>query len=271
MTTQRHHIKLREKNEQMRLVRFTSGNRLGHGILEGDDIIEIDGDFFSGLVPTGRKLPFAEVELEVPIVPATFYAAGYNYDSHAFTTGDNPTRQVKPDIGYRAVNALLAHNQAIIIPSDAEELQYEGELVAVIGRKARNVSEDEALSYVLGYTIGNDISERGWQRTDQTFWRAKNTDTFKPMGPWIETALSLESLETTVTLNGTVTAQFRTNEMIFGVAKYISVMSRYLTLWPGDVIWMGTNGVSPNLRSGDIVEISISGIGTLRNTLVAEK
>ena len=142
-------------------------------------------------------------------------------------------------------------------------------MVAVIGRKARNVSEDEALSYVLGYTIGNDISERGWQRSDQTFWRAKNTDTFKPMGPWIETEVSLDFLETTVTLNGKVMTTFRTNEMIFGVAKYISVMSRYLTLWPGDVIWMGTNGVSPNLQPGDTVEVTVSGIGTLRNEIVA--
>ena len=149
-------------------------------------------------------------------------------------------------------------------------MQYEGELVAVIGTKAKHLSERDALSCVLGYTIGNDVSERTWQATDRTLWRAKNTDTFKPMGPWIETSVDLDKLETIVRVNGTITTRFPTNDMLFGVATYIAAMTRYLTLYPGDVIWMGTDGASPNLKAGDTVEVEISGIGTLRNPFVAE-
>jgi 2-keto-4-pentenoate hydratase/2-oxohepta-3-ene-1,7-dioic acid hydratase in catechol pathway len=117
----------------------------------------------------------------------------------------------------------------------------------------------------LGYTIGNDVSERTWQRSDRTLWRAKNTDTFKPMGPWIETEAALDAMETVVRVNDRETIRFPTNAMLFGVARYLSTMSRYLTLYPGDVVWMGTDGAAPDLKSGDIVEIDITGLGTLRN------
>src|SRR3712207_3788567 len=126
------------------------------------------------------------------------------------------------------------------------------------------------LGCVLGYTVGNDVSERTWQKNDRTLWRAKSTDTFKPMGPWIETALDLDAAVTTVRLNGAVRTQFRTNAMIFGVRRFIATMTRYLTLHPGDMIWMGTDGTSPDLVHGDVVEIEISGIGVLRNRFTRE-
>ena len=124
---------------------------------------------------------------------------------------------------------------------------------------------------MLGYTIGNDVSERTWQREDRTFWRSKNTDTFKPMGPWIETDVDLDAMHTNVRLNGEMRTSFRTNDMLFSIAHFISTMTRYLTLYPGDVIWMGTDGSSPNLKAGDVVEVEITGIGTLRNRFVAEQ
>ncbi len=185
--------------------------------------------------------------------------------------GAKPNIPEKPDIGYRANNALIGHNETIVIPKDATELvEYEGELVVVIGKQAKHLSEADALSCVFGYTIGNDVSERTWQRGDRTFWRGKNSDTFKPMGPWIETELDLASLETTVRLNGEETIRFETNNMLFGVERYISAMSHYLTLYPGDVIWMGTEGKSPQMKHGDVCEIDITGIGTLRNPIVRE-
>ena len=141
-------------------------------------------------------------------------------------------------------------------------------MVAIIGKEAKNISEDEALDFVFGYTIGNDVSERKWQRDDRTMWRAKNTDTFKPMGPWIETDVNLDKLITTVRLNNIETISFPTNSMIFGVARFISAMSRYLTLVPGDMIWMGTEGHSKNMKPGDTCEIEINGIGTLRNSII---
>ena len=141
-----------------------------------------------------------------------------------------------------------------MIPADAtERVEYEGEIVGVIGRRARNLSEEEALDCLLGYTIGNDVSERTWQKGDRTMWRAKNTDTFKPMGPWIETEVDLDSMRTRVSVNGEQKIDFATNNMLFGMATYLSRMSRYLTLYPRDVIWMGTEGHADPIKHGDVV------------------
>lgn len=257
----------------MRWIRFTAGGRTAYGILEGDRIAEVQGGLFDGPPKrTGRTYLLDEVKNEIPLLPRTFYAAGLNYTEHvthaAHMLGEAPNIPQQPDMGYRAVNALIAHDEPVVIPPDATKVQYEGELAVVIGRRAKHLSEADALSCVFGYTIGNDVSERSWQKSDRTFWRSKNTDTFKPMGPWIETDVDLEAMETVVRLNGTETLRFRTNHMLFGVAKFIATMTRYLTLNPGDVIWMGTDGASPDLQPGDVVEIDITGIGTLRNAFV---
>ena len=167
---------------------------------------------------------------------------------------------------------LVPNEHPIIVPKDATELvQYEGELVVVIGKECKNVTQAQALDYVLGYTIGNDVSERTWQRGDRTMWRAKNTDTFKPMGPWIVTGLEPDDLHVTITLSERVVGEYDVKSAIFGVREYISEMSRYLTLVPGDIIWMGTDGATENMVDGDLVEVEISGIGVLRNKVIWEK
>jgi 2-keto-4-pentenoate hydratase/2-oxohepta-3-ene-1,7-dioic acid hydratase in catechol pathway len=259
----------------MRWVKYTNAGRTSWGIVEGDRVIATQGTPFGEWQHTGQKSGLADVKIEVPLIPRTFYCAGRNYVKHlreaAQADGVVPEIPKRPEIGYRAQNALIAHNEDVVIPRDAtDQVHYEGELVVVIGKKAKHLSEAEAMSCIFGYTIGNDVSERTWQRSDRTFWRAKNTDTFKPMGPWIETAVDLDAMETHVRLNGVVRTRFRTNEMLFGIARFLSTMSQYLTLWPGDVMWMGTDGSSPNLRTGDVVEIEITGIGTLRNRFVRE-
>src|SRR5713101_7994382 len=233
------------------------------------------GDAFAGYERTAIRPPLASLKLMVPVEPRTFYCAGLNYAEHVIEAarkrGQEPNLPKAADIGYRANNALIAHGENIVIPKDAtERVQYEGELVAVIGRKAKHLSEQDALSCVLGWTIGNDMSERTWQAADRTLWRAKNADTFKPMGPWIETDFDLDAARTIVRVNDEVTDNFRTNHMIHGVAKFISRMSQYLTLYPGDVVWMGTEGTPANLKHGDLCEIEITGIGTLSNPLVRE-
>ena len=259
----------------MKWCRFKTGEKVVYGIIEGDTVIEVEGSPFDSYTRTSNSQPLSSVKLEVPVIPPTFYAAGINYPEHvtwaAQQVGTQPNLPKQADVGYRAANALIAQDEPIIIPKDAtEKVQYEGELVAVIGKTCKNVTEEEALDYVLGYTIGNDVSERTWQRGDRTLWRAKNTDTFKPMGPWIETDVDLASLQTTVRLNGEETISFETNNMLYGVERYISAMSKYLTLYPGDVIWMGTEGKSPQMKHGDICEIDITGIGILGNPVVRE-
>jgi 2-keto-4-pentenoate hydratase/2-oxohepta-3-ene-1,7-dioic acid hydratase in catechol pathway len=208
-------------------------------------------------------------------VPPTFYACGMNYPEHvrevAEKVGMQPELPTQPDIGYRANNALIAHGETIVIPKDAtDQVQYEGELVAIIGRRCTGLTRENALSAVMGWTIGNDVSERTWQKGDRTMWRSKNTDTFKPMGPWIETDVDLESLVTRIRLNGRQLIEFHTNHMVFGVVDYLVAMTRYLTLYPGDVIWMGTDGTSPDLKHGDVVEVELTGLGVLRNRFVRE-
>ncbi len=257
----------------MRWIRYSAEGRVSYGIVEGDAIAEVTGDPFDGYERTGASRPLASVRIELPVVPPTFYCVGLNYAEHilqaAKRLGLEAKLPDKPDVGYRANNALVAHGRDVVIPADAtDKVQYEGELVAVIGKRCRNVSEAEALDYVLGYTIGNDVSERTWQKADRTLWRAKNTDTFKPMGPWIETNVELDKLETIVRVNGADSVRFKTNNMIHGVALYISTISRYCTLEPRDVLWMGTDLFSPDLTSGDRVDVEITGIGVLSNRFV---
>jgi 2-keto-4-pentenoate hydratase/2-oxohepta-3-ene-1,7-dioic acid hydratase in catechol pathway len=260
----------------MKWCRFQSGDAAVYGFVESGNIVEVIGSPFKDYEITSKTFPFETVKLLVPVIPPTFYAAGLNYREHvtavARERGEEPKFPPQADIGYRANNALIAHEEPIVIPIDASELvQYEGELVAVIGKKCRRVSEGEALDYVLGYTIGNDVSERSWQRSDRTLWRAKNTDTFKPMGPWIVTGLDPDELHVTIKLNEQIVGEYDVASAIFGVRHFISRMSQYLTLHPGDVVWMGTDGKTLNMKDGDIVEVEISGIGVLRNPVVRER
>jgi 2-keto-4-pentenoate hydratase/2-oxohepta-3-ene-1,7-dioic acid hydratase in catechol pathway len=149
-------------------------------------------------------------------------------------------------------------------------VDFEGELVAVIGRRAKDVSEQEALDYVAGYTLGNDVSERSWQRSDRTLWRAKNSDTFKPMGPRIVSGIDPMNQVIEVRVNGRTASSYNTSGMIFGVAHFISRMSRYLTLHPNDVIWFGCDGpTEPALKPGDLVEVVNDAIGVLANRVVS--
>ncbi len=260
----------------MKWCRFKAdGSESIFGIVEGDRVIAVEGSPFTRYERTARVYPLVAVKLDIPTVPSTFFCVGVNYADHvrrmAEKRGKQPEFPTQPDIGYRANNALIAHEENIVKPKDAgAEFQYEGELVAVFGKKCRNVTKENALDYVLGWTIGNDVSERGWQASDRTLWRAKNCDTFKPMGPWIETEADLDTMQTTIRINGAVTESFKTNNMIFDAPTYISLVSRYCTIMPGDVMWMGTDGVPANMAMGDTVEIDISGVGVLRNRVVAE-
>ncbi len=259
----------------MRWIRFTAGGTTSYGIVEGDRIAAVSGTPFGSWSKSGANHALADVKIELPVMPQTFYCAGLNYVEHvkeaANKRGEIPNIPERPEIGYRAQNALIAHEEDVVIPRIAtEKIHYEGELVVVIGKQAKHLTEENALSCVFGYTIGNDVSERTWQKMDRGLWRAKNTDTFKPMGPWIETDVDLDKMVTTVRLNGESRTTFQTNHMLFGIARFMSEMTKYMTLWPGDVIWMGTDGTSPDVRAGDVVEVEITGIGTLRNRFVAE-
>jgi 2-keto-4-pentenoate hydratase/2-oxohepta-3-ene-1,7-dioic acid hydratase in catechol pathway len=198
-----------------------------------------------------------------------FYAAGINYRAHiewANSRGGSYKVPPQADIGYRSPSALIANGEDIVLPPDAGPVEFEGELVAVIGRQAKDLEERSALDCVAGYTLGNDISERTWQKGDRTLWRAKNTDTFKPMGPYIVDGIDPMGQTIEVRINGRTVSKYSTAGMIFGVAHYLSRMSHYVTLYPGDIVWFGCDGPTiPALDDGDVVEVVNDAIGILSN------
>ena len=217
----------------------------------------------------------SETRLPPPVIPRNFYAAGLNYLAHiewANSRGASHKVPAQPDIGYRAASALIGSGHDIVTPADSPgPVEYEGELVAVIGRQARNVPEERALDCVRGYTLGNDVSERTWQKTDRTLWRAKSADTFKPMGPRIVSGIDPMNQVIEVRVNGRTVSSYNTKGMIFGVARYIARMSRYVTLYPDDIIWFGCDGpTEPALKDGDFVEVVNEAIGVLANRVRKE-
>ena len=259
----------------MKRCRFETDDGIKYGIVEGDLITQVEGDTFNGHKETSTQFSQDRVKILVPVVPPTLYAGGLNYPDHvvwaAEHAGTAPVWPTEPRLGARSINGLIPHEGIIVKPNDAtDEFQYEGELVAVIGQYAKHLAREEALGCVLGYTIGNDVSERSWQRDDPNNWRAKDTDTFHPMGPVIATGLDPTNLEVAVRLNGDEKIRFNTGKMIWAVADFIEKITRYHTLQPGDVIWTGTEGATLNMYPGDVVEIEIEGIGTLRNSVAAE-
>jgi 2-keto-4-pentenoate hydratase/2-oxohepta-3-ene-1,7-dioic acid hydratase in catechol pathway len=245
-----------------------------YGLVENGMVTTVTGNPLGSYKKSSRRLPLDGLRLLPPVIPGTFFCAGLNYRAHAERAayGGHAVPE-RPEIGYRANNALTGHLSPIVRPADCDEpLVAEGELVAVIGRTLRHVTPEQARDGIFGWTIGNDVSARGWQRSDRTFWRCKNSDTFKPMGPFIVTADEVDPLTstTTVRVDGTVQASFPTGDLLFGPYDYISAMSRYITLSPGDVLWLGTDETATMLP-GQVVEVTIDGVGTLTNPVIEEK
>ena len=236
--------------------------------------IEVDGRPVEVVLPDARVT--ANARFLPPVIPGNFYAAGLNFRAHIEWAnrhhGTSHKAPLQADIGYRSNNALVGSGAQIVIPKDSTgPVEFEGELVAVIGRQAKNLDEKKILDCVAGYTLGNDVSERSWQRSDRTLWRAKNSDSFKPMGPFIVSGIEPMNQQIEVRINGRTVSSYHTGGMIFSVAHFLSRMSRYVTLHPGDVVWFGCDGPTvPALQPGDLVEVVNEAIGILANRVVKE-
>ena len=244
-----------------RYVRYSQGNAISYGLLEGDTIRELKGDLFSKPVETGRVVKLSEVRLLAPCQPSKVIAVGLNYKSHL---GERPAAAY-PGLFAKLPTSIVGPEASIVAPEDALDLHFEGELVVVIGRRAKNVSAADAPQYVFGVTAGNDVSERAWQKNDLQWFRAKASDTFGPMGPAIVTGLNYGDLLLQTRVNGVVLQSQRTKDLIFDVPAIVSYISRFVTLEPGDAIYTGTPGSTRAMKPGDVVEIEIEGIGVLRN------
>jgi len=242
----------------MKILRFGNGQ---YGVLEGPWVYATEGPLGKR---TGERYQLASLELLVPTEPTKIVAVGKNYLGHVREMGGEapPT---EPGLFLIAPNALLPHGGTIPYPDWTNELHYEGELAVVIGRTMKNVPEEEALAYVLGYTAANDITARDKQRTDLQWVRAKSADGFLPLGPWIETELDPGSVAVRTYVNGELRQEGNTSDLIFPVPQILAYISRFMTLYPGDVVLTGTpEGVGP-LAVGDVVEVSVEGVGTLKN------
>ena len=245
--------------------RFQVGDLAAYGIVEGDRVRQIDGDPFGPWRPTDKTYALAEVKLLVPTQPTKILACAGNYKSHL---GDAPAHP-HPEFFFKVPSCLIAVGQSIVIPKGTEEVHYEGELVIVIGKRAKNVPADRALDHVLGVTCGIDVSARDWQQGDVQWWRAKGTDTFGPCGPWIVSGINYDDLLLQLRLNGEVRQKERTSNMEHGVGAVVSWASRHVTLEPGDLIFTGTPGKTSAIQPGDVVEVELEDIGVLRNPVRA--
>jgi 2-keto-4-pentenoate hydratase/2-oxohepta-3-ene-1,7-dioic acid hydratase in catechol pathway len=244
-----------------RYVRYSHGNITAYGVLDGETIRELKGDLFAKPVETGRVVKLPDVRLLAPCEPSKVIAVGLNYTSHL---GERPAAAY-PGLFAKLPTSIVGPDAAIVAPEDALDLHFEGELVVVIGKRAKNISAADAPQYVFGVTAGNDVSERAWQKNDLQWFRAKASDTFGPMGPAIVTGLNYGDLLLQTRVNGVVLQSQRTKDLIFDVPAIISYVSRFVTLEPGDVIYTGTPGSTKAMKPGDIVEVEIEGIGVLRN------
>ena len=247
----------------MRILRYRADGGAAWGICEGDTVNELDGNPYGQCQAGASVGRLDEVAILAPCEPRKVICVGLNYAAHAAETGmaapEFPMFFLKPH------TAIANPGDPIVLPKISDHVEHECELVIVIGRRARNVPESEALDYVLGYTCGNDVSARDWQRRESQWFRGKGFDSFFPFGPWIETDLDPSDLAISTRVNGETRQSASTSDLIFNVPNLVADASRTATLLPGDVIATGTPaGVGP-ISGGDVVEIEISGIGVLSN------
>ncbi|MFC1977364.1 fumarylacetoacetate hydrolase family protein [Chloroflexota bacterium] len=250
----------------MKIVRFTAGKKVEYGILDGESIQAIVGKPFRAIKRADRHYQLSEVRLLAPCLPSKIVAMGLNYRKHAEEVKapipENPLIFLKPS------TSVIGPEDNIVYPPSSTKVDYEGELGVVIKKEARQVSEAEALDYVLGYTCLNDVTARDHQRDDVQWTRGKGFDTFGPVGPCIETELDPGNVVLETYLNGELKQRTNTNDLIYSVPTQISFISGVMTLLPGDIIATGTpSGIGP-MSPGDTVEIKIAPIGTLRNYVV---
>jgi 2-keto-4-pentenoate hydratase/2-oxohepta-3-ene-1,7-dioic acid hydratase in catechol pathway len=287
-----------------RYARFQIDKTISYGLVEGEQIRQIDGDLLGEWKPGDKTYPLDSVKLLVPIErPSQVIALAGSYKSHlggddhvttAVTTtkvttnatsgetktesnttvetvkpGEVPEKFRTPQVFFKTPSCLIADGENIVLPHGSKEVHYEAELVIVIGRKATKVSEKEAAACILGVCCGNDVSARDWQKGDGQWWRAKGSDTFGPVGPIIVSGVDYDNLLVQLRLNGETLQKENTNQLIHSVPKQISFISQHITLNPGDLIFTGTSGKTSAIKPGDKVEVEIEQVGTLTNPVVA--
>ena len=261
----------------MKLARFRINGWESYGLVEGAEVRAIQGDIFREYSISEATYPLDRVKLLPPTQAASFWAIGLNYAAHvAHQEGALDAERIRREAGVfrpwqKGVSCIIGHTDPIVLPPEADYVHYEGELVIVIGRPARRVTPDEARHFILGYTCANDVSGEGSWSKDLTNWRRKGSDTFGPVGPWIETEVDPHRLDIITRLNGKEHDRGSTSGMTHDCYAIVSGISQFVTLRSGDLILTGAPGAVEALHPGDVVEVEIPGIGTLSNPVEAEK
>lgn len=252
-----------EAQSTQRFVRYEQGAVVSWGELVGETIHQLSDAPYLGGSRTGQTVPRASAMLKAPVDPKQIFMTAFNFRSHI--TGE-PAEY--PGLFLVPPSSIIGPEENIVRPRDSQNLHYEAEGVAVVGRVAENVPLEEAASYIFGVSAGNDVSERAWQAQDIQWSRAKGSRTFNAVGPYLVTGLDPADLEIEGRHNGERVQGENTSDLIFSLAYMLHYISQYFTLYPGDLIWTGTMGTTRAMQPGDVYEVEIPGVGVLRNTVV---
>ena len=253
-----------------KFARYEAHGEVAYGLVDGDIVRQITGAPYEEYRVTDHTHSLPEVRLLAPVVPSKVVAIGLNYKSHL---GHLEAPKV-PEPFFKTTSSVIGPGDSIVIPREAIQegvrMQPEAELSLVIGSRCKRATRGDALSYILGYTCGNDVSGRDWQRNDLQWWRAKSCDTFSPLGPFIVTGLDPGALHLVGRINGETVQDSSTSDLLYDVPTIIEFVSRAVTLEPGDVIMTGTPGQPGDMHAGDTVEVEVEGIGVLSNPVREE-
>ena len=250
-------------------VRFENKGNISFGVREEDTVSEISNAPFDSYQTTGETFSLSNIKLLSPVAPNKVVAIGLNYKSHL---GGRPGPEA-PEPFLKASTTVIGYGDDIVIPKIALEegvkIQPEAELALVIGKKCKGATQANALDYVFAYTCGNDVSARDWQQNDLQWTRAKSSDTFAPIGPWMTTGLDPTNIQVICRVNGEEKQNQNTSDLLHPVTKIIEYVSAVITLEVGDVIMTGTPGTPGDIHPGDTVEVEIGGVGVLSNQVVS--
>lgn len=253
----------------MRIVRYQQkGEEPRYGWVYEDRVGPLEGNPLGEFRRLEAELPLASVRLLAPVLPSKIICIGRNYAEHArehqAEVPEYPLIFLKPP------TSIIGPGDAILLPPQSQQVEHEAELAVVVGRRGRWIPAEMARQYIFGFTIANDVTARDLQRKDGQWTRGKGFDTFCPIGPWIETDFDPADAIITCHVNGTMRQMASTRDMVFNIAQLMAFISSIMTLEPGDLLLTGTPaGVGP-LAAGDEVEVSIAGLGALRNKVQTE-
>ena len=248
----------------MKVARFSNGADPRFGIVDGPELVVLKGHpLIAGYQTTGERIPLKEVKLLAPTIPSKVICIGKNFADHAAEIGEEVTAE--PLIFFKPSSAIIGHGDAIVIPPQSKQVELEAELCLVIGKLAKNVSEEKALEYLWGVTIANDVTARDLQFGDGQWARSKGFDTFCPLGPWVETEFVPDGQVIESRVNGEVRQNVSITEMVHKIPAIISYVSKNMSLLPGDIILTGSPAGISVINAGDLIECEIEGIGILSN------